>query len=289
MPISKPIIVQVAKGVYAVNEYGLDSVFVVEGSKSALVIDLGIGCCDLRSIIEDITNLPYEIVLTHGHLDHVGSWDQFERVYLHPDDWEKAKAVELEPRIASGERMRGLEGDADVWQYSAEQFRAWEHTPEILPLEDGMEFDLGDRVLHCVHTPGHSAGSCCLIDPVSRILFSGDSCNVSLRITDGFVEDALKGLLRLKTFEHEYDRNFNGHLAYASGVTHISMPLSTLDDCIRAMEDILADRAHPNVSFRSQWADKPMVASYICGAVTVTYNPEKLRREAVLCPFVHLL
>ena len=202
-------------------------------------------------------------------------------MYLHPDDWDKAKAVELVPRIASGERMRGQEGDADVWSYSPEQFREWKRLPEILPLEDGMEFDLGDRVLHCVHTPGHSAGSCCIIDPVSRILFSGDACNVSLRITDCHVETALEGLFRLKSFEHEFERNFNGHLAYASGVTQISMPTSTLDDCIRAMEDILSDKAHPNVSFRSQWGDKPMVASYICGAVTVTYNPERLRREVV--------
>ncbi len=279
MPISKPIIVQVAKGVYAINEYGLDSVFVVEGSRSALVIDLGMGYCDLKSIIDEITKLPYEVVLTHGHQDHIGSWDQFDKVYLHPDDWEKAMAVKTEQRIASGERMRGLEGDADMWQYSPEQVRDWARLPEILPLSDGQEFDLGDRILHCIHTPGHSAGSCCLIDPVSRILFSGDACNVSLRVTDCHVETALKGLLRLKSFEHEFDRNFNGHLAYASGVTHISMPLSTLDDCICAMEDILADRAQPNVSFRSQWADKPMVASYICGAVTVTYNPERLRKE----------
>lgn len=278
MPIAKPIIVQLAHGVYAVNEFGLDSIFVIEGSRSALVIDAGIGCCDLKSIIEDITALPYEVVLTHGHLDHIGSWDQFEKVWLHPADREMALAVRIEGRIASGERMRGQEGDADVWNYGPENFREWKRTPEILDLCDGQEFDLGDRRIRCIHTPGHSPGSCSFIDPKSRILFSGDACNVSLRITDCPVETALEGLRKLKAAEGEFDRNFNGHLAYASGVTHISMPVTALDDCIRAMEEILAGRAEPTVKFQSKWADRPMVASYICGAVTVTYCPAKLRK-----------
>lgn len=281
MPIPKPIIVQLANGVYAINEFGLDSIFVIEGSKSALVIDAGIGCCDLKSIIEDITPKPYEVVLTHGHLDHIGSWDQFDRVWLHPADKEKALAVRLEPRIASGERMRGQEGDPDVWDYNPEQFRTWERTPEILQLQDGQEFDLGDRRIRCVHTPGHSAGSCSFIDPVSRILFSGDACNVSLRVTDCPVATALEGLRRLKAQEQDFDRNFNGHLAYASGVTHISMPETALDDCICAMETILAGKAEPVVQFQSKWADRPMVATYICGTVSVTYCPTKLRKGGV--------
>lgn len=278
MPIPKPIIVQLAADVYAINEFGLDSIFVIEGRDSALVIDAGIGCCDLKSIIEDITEKPYEVVLTHGHLDHIGSWDQFEKVYLHPADWEKARAITIEPRIASGERMRGQEGDPDVWHYGPENFREWTHIPEILELRDGQEFDLGDRKIRCVHTPGHSSGSCSFIDPQSRILFSGDACNVSLRITDCDVETALEGLKRLKAQQADFDRNFNGHLAYASGVTHICMPESTLDDCIYAMETILAGKAEPIVKFQSKWADRPMVASYICGAVTVTYCPTKLRK-----------
>lgn len=281
MPIPKPIIVQLAADVYAINEFGLDSIFVIEGRDSALVIDAGIGCCDLKSIIEDITKKPYEVVLTHGHLDHIGSWDQFERVYLHPADWEKARAVTIEPRIASGERMRGQEGEPDVWHYGPENFREWRRIPKILELWDGQEFDLGDRVIRCIHTPGHSAGSCSFIDPKRRILFSGDACNVSLRITDCDVETALDGLKRLKAQQGGFDRNFNGHLAYASGVTHISMPESTLDDCIYAMETILAGKAEPIVKFQSKWADRPMVASYICGAVTVTYCPTKLRKGEV--------
>ena len=281
MPIPKPIIVQLANGVYAINEFGLDSIFVIEGSQSALVIDAGIGCCDLKSIIEDITKKPYEVVLTHGHLDHIGSWDQFEKVWLHPADKERALAVQLDARIASGERMRGQEGDADVWSYGPENFRVWERIPEILDLADGQEFDLGDRRIRCVHTPGHSPGSCSFIDPQSRILFSGDACNVSLRITDCSVDVALEGLQRLKAQQKDYDRNFNGHLAYASGVTHISMPETALDDCIQAMETILAGKAEPVVQFQSKWADRPMVASYICGAVTVTYCPTKLRKGEV--------
>ena len=61
-------------------------------------------------------------------------------------------------------------------------------------------------------------------------------------------------------------------------MTHLSMPETALDDCIQALKTILAGKVEPTVQFQSKWADRPMVASYICGAVTVTYCPTKLRK-----------
>ena len=36
-----------------------------------------------------------------------------------------------------------------------------------------MIFNLGGRILKVIETPGHTAGSCSLIDVRERILFSG--------------------------------------------------------------------------------------------------------------------
>ena len=42
-------------------------------------------------------------------------------------------------------------------------------------LKDGDIIDLGDASLTVIHTPGHTPGSICLYDPVSKVLFTGDT------------------------------------------------------------------------------------------------------------------
>lgn len=280
MSLAEPIVLRIGEGVYAINEFGLDTAFLVEGEREALLIDTGMGLASLRGIAEGLTMRPIRVALTHGHLDHCGGWDEFDEVWLHPADKDAALAVTCEARAASSERMRGLEGDPDVWDYDSGAVREWKSIPRIRELSDGAVFDLGGRSVSTVWTPGHSPGSCCFIDDKSRILFSGDACNVSLMVTDCPVETALEGLLRLSEHRVEFDRNFNGHLGYSSGLTHISMPESALDDCILAFRRILDGRAEPHTSFRSHWGDRPEVRSYICGAVTVTYRPDRLWKEA---------
>ena len=271
--IDKPIVFEISDGVYAVNEFGIDSMFIVIGEKEAAVIDTGMGCFDFRALIESLTDRPYRVLLTHGHLDHVGGMDQFGEVWLHPADIPAARRVTREGRIASCKRMRGLEGDPDVWSYADGAPREWEKTPAIRELSDGTCFDLGGRVIKTVYTPGHSAGSCSFIDDKSRILFSGDACNVSLMVTDCSVKTELEGLKRLKALESEFDRNFNGHLGFSSGMTHISMPESILDDCIEACERILAGKAVPCTAAKSRWAERGEVRTYLYGAVSLTWCP----------------
>ena len=45
----------------------------------------------------------------------------------------------------------------------------------LVPFEDGKVFDLGGRTLEAILVPGHSKGSCCFLDKVDRILFTGDN------------------------------------------------------------------------------------------------------------------
>jgi glyoxylase-like metal-dependent hydrolase (beta-lactamase superfamily II) len=42
-------------------------------------------------------------------------------------------------------------------------------------LTEGDTIDIGDHALTVVHTPGHTSGSICLLDTVTRTLFSGDT------------------------------------------------------------------------------------------------------------------
>ena len=85
---------QIAKGCYAVDEFGLDMMYVVIGEERALVIDTGSGAGDFKGLIEEMTSLPYDVVATHGHGDHVGGAGQFQEIFIHPKDFEAKDKIE---------------------------------------------------------------------------------------------------------------------------------------------------------------------------------------------------
>jgi hypothetical protein len=82
MAIRHPLINEIAKDTYLINEFGLVNIYVLAGSEHSLVIDAGMGYCDLKAIVESLTDKPYDVVITHAHPDHAGMIHQFDRVYL---------------------------------------------------------------------------------------------------------------------------------------------------------------------------------------------------------------
>ena len=46
--------------------------YLVEGDERAVLLDTGCGLGDLKAYVESLTDKPYEVVLTHGHVDHAG-------------------------------------------------------------------------------------------------------------------------------------------------------------------------------------------------------------------------
>ena len=49
-------------------------------------------------------------------------------------------------------------------------------------VDEGDVIDLGDRSFVVLHTPGHSAGSICLLDDANGTLFTGDAIYVDSRL-----------------------------------------------------------------------------------------------------------
>ncbi len=106
------------------------------------------------------------IVLTHFHIDHTGNASELRRITgakiaIHEADADfvSGKRASPRPKGAMGLMIRfmGLFFGSRTFQ------------PDIL-LKDG------DTVasLTCIHTPGHTPGSICLLDPGSGVLFAGD-------------------------------------------------------------------------------------------------------------------
>jgi hydroxyacylglutathione hydrolase len=106
------------------------------------------------------------IILTHYHIDHSGNVYELKnlsgaKVAVHEADADYVSGRKSHPAPKGG---LGL-----LYRLLGMFFRSGFVEPDI-------RLKNGDTIagLTCIHTPGHTPGSICLLDPVSKVLFAGD-------------------------------------------------------------------------------------------------------------------
>lgn len=271
MGIKSPFICEIAPDTYAINEFGLSAMYLLVGAERALLIDTCCGVCDLQKVVSGLTDLPLQVVLTHGHLDHVGGMGCFDQIYLHEKDWDLARDVKRE-ELQNYVDAFGKAGGYQLYEYTAEDVRDYTRIPEFLPLMDGMVFDLGGRKVEAYEIPGHTAGSVTFLDVNNRIMFSGDCCNVNLLAQNSSISETLQGLGKFKSFSARFDQNFNGHVGYAGRTECLSQPKRVADDLIHICEAVIAGDGVPQpYEFLGHTLYK---MSYGCAGLS--YDPEKI-------------
>ena len=62
------------------------TMYLVEGTQKAMLIDTGTKIEKLDSIISLITKKPLVVVITHAHSDHAGNIKFFKEIWMHPAD-----------------------------------------------------------------------------------------------------------------------------------------------------------------------------------------------------------
>jgi glyoxylase-like metal-dependent hydrolase (beta-lactamase superfamily II) len=148
--------------------------FLILGEEQALLLDTGMGIGNMRRVVEELTDLPVTVVNSHCHFDHIGCNRQFPAisVFNHPGAIQR-----LQSGMQTAEVVHHLAGDSTWVPYPSgfdpETYAILPSVPE--PIEDGHVFDLGNRTLQVIHTPGHSPDSIMLYEPDARILFTGDT------------------------------------------------------------------------------------------------------------------
>jgi glyoxylase-like metal-dependent hydrolase (beta-lactamase superfamily II) len=149
MMILKKLVV----GPFASNCYIVGS----ESNKEGMIIDPG---DEAEVILRNVKDLGLEImyiILTHGHLDHIGALKEVKEatdaeVAIHADE-----AQVLQENSVSA--MLGLSYPTPL------------PPDRLLQGEDSM--DIGDLHFLVLHTPGHSPGGLCLLG--QGVMFSGDT------------------------------------------------------------------------------------------------------------------
>ena len=156
--------------------------WVVRGRDRDLFVDCGLGVTSLRDALPELFERTPAVVVTHGHLDHLGGAHEFDQVLAHAAERvDRPGRGVLEPRRLA--EILGAPADAFGDQVllnalpSVDYDWASYRLRSVMPtrhITEGDVIDLGDLRLQVMHLPGHTPGSVVLYEPDRRWLFSGD-------------------------------------------------------------------------------------------------------------------
>ena len=188
----------------------------VIGDNRAAIIDTAMGATgNLRTFLEQYTDLPIDCFLTHMHPDHAGASSLFDKRYLNPADdihcwWALTKEVrlrdlkdacEMEPDLA--ETMDREMVDNSCFTYT--------------PMNPGDVFDLGGITLEVMAAEGHTIGSVVLYCREENALFGGDAVAPMLGLLSEHTTDftpvtkAYEDICRIYEKTNDETKFFCGH------------------------------------------------------------------------------
>lgn len=155
--------------------------YLIEGNDRAVLMDTNLGVRGLRALVDSLTDKPYDVVLTHGHIDHAMGVPEFvdHRVYMNHKD------ISIYQGMSALEGRKGYIG-LMMREYALEDKDFLTENPNFpfQNLMDGQNFDLGGITIIVYAVPGHTPGSMVLYLPELRTLIAGDACNNSTFLFD---------------------------------------------------------------------------------------------------------
>ena len=131
-----------------------------ERTRRAAIVDPGGEAQRILALVEQLDLTPECIVLTHGHVDHVGASGVVASrlgvpiVGPHRDDGFLIHALPAQCQMF---------GFAPVPQFEPDRW-----------LDDGDQLQIGDCALSVIHCPGHTPGHVVLFDREGRLAQVGD-------------------------------------------------------------------------------------------------------------------
>ncbi|EGO87459.1 beta-lactamase [Clostridium botulinum C str. Stockholm] len=135
---------------YGANCY----ILIDEETMVGCIIDPGGDADRLANIIDELNIEIKFILLTHGHMDHVGGVEVLREKYN-------------VPVYINGKDKELMEKGTQVFG------RIWGKTPEDKELKDEEIIKLGSLDIRCIETPGHTPGGMSFL--VNNVVFTGDT------------------------------------------------------------------------------------------------------------------
>lgn len=131
--------------------------YLIEFKKKCYIVDPGY---EKERVIEYVQSNNLEvlgILLTHGHIDHIGAIDSFDvNVYIHEKDYEI-----IEDNYKNGFMFYGKEKPYDL------------DSINIVKINENSIIKIDNKRIEVIHTPGHTVGSVCY--KFEDDLYTGDT------------------------------------------------------------------------------------------------------------------
>lgn len=206
---------EIMPNTWAIDDNGMDVIYLVAGSQRAMLIDTGFGVGDLAGEARALTALPLIVANTHGHPDHITGNGQFEQVYIADGDrheaqtpWDDEGRAFCMEQFFGGENPRTPPPGFDQHQWGAKV------AGELLSVRPGQVFDLGGRVLEAFPIPGHTPGCMAFLDRPNRSMFVGDAIlgQVWLHLDESLTLHEFKhSLEQVWAMRADFDWMYSGH------------------------------------------------------------------------------
>ncbi|MEN8212799.1 MAG: MBL fold metallo-hydrolase [Pseudomonadota bacterium] len=131
-----------------------------DATRKTAVIDPGGDEQLIISAVAEHRLKPVNIILTHGHLDHVGATAVIAEYFGIPV---------IGPHQDDAYLLQRLEEQSQMFGFPMPR----QFTPERW-LQQGDAVEVGELTLHVLHCPGHTPGHVVLHDAQNKLLFAGD-------------------------------------------------------------------------------------------------------------------
>lgn len=125
-----------------------------------VLIDPGGDVDRALALVEQAGQRVVRIFCTHGHIDHVAGGAEAQA----------RTGAPLQIHAADEPWLDALPRQAEMFGFDAVERPRVDHRHQ-----DGEPFRVGEVEGRVIHTPGHSAGSCCLVFPDEKVVFTGDT------------------------------------------------------------------------------------------------------------------
>ena len=165
---------KVDEDTYIVSEYRHweeTHCYLLNGTEHSLLIDTGLGICNISEVIKKLTNKPVIAIATHIHWDHIGGHKYYPDFYAHEAELEWLNGGFPQPLECIKEYVVDRCDLPDGYDVNTYEFF------QVIPtnvLHGGECIDIGGRSIEVLHTPGHAPGHMCFWEKERGYLFTGD-------------------------------------------------------------------------------------------------------------------
>ena len=162
------------KDTYVISEYRHweeTHCYLLNGTKRSLLIDTGLGICNISEVISELTDKPVTAIATHIHWDHIGGHKYYPDFYAHEAELDWLNGGFPQPLETIKEYV--VDRCELPTDFQINEYKFFQGKPTKI-LHGGEHIDLGGRMVAVIHTPGHAPGHMCFWEANTGYLFTGD-------------------------------------------------------------------------------------------------------------------